>query len=119
MNFVFDRDDIPEMTCVLIVPLFFLFIFPFSYRVMEDCWRESPKDRPEFSELVERLSQLLNTHAVSTLVYHFYSSIYSILSSHILPFFFTELFGIAATRRKARKSRVHCKYTLDAAGIVL
>lgn len=119
MNLVFDRDDIPEMICVLIVLLFFLFMFHFSYRVMEDCWSESPKDRPEFSELVERLSQLLNTHAVSTLVYHFYSSIYSILSSHILPFFFTELFGIAATGRKARKSRVHCKYTLDAAGIVL
>ena len=35
-------------------------IFPFlSYDVMMSCWRESPKKRPSFAELVEALTATL------------------------------------------------------------
>ena len=35
-------------------------IFPFlSYDVMKSCWRESPRKRPSFAELVETLTAIL------------------------------------------------------------
>ena len=48
----------------------FFFSYP-SYKIMQDCWKENPDDRPMFENLRNDLKEMENQHQVKYLHHKF------------------------------------------------